>query len=113
LNFKTTGKRLLSRMSTHLAELILASTSVIEPTSSLQIHPKTLNTISSVCISNLYQSLPRQIRYAIKARGHVTKYWMFGGYNSIYYEVIASQTSTNCNGQPWNEWCVVPVLIVF
>jgi hypothetical protein len=29
-------------MSTHLAELIFPSTSVIEPTSSLQIHPKTL-----------------------------------------------------------------------
>jgi hypothetical protein len=31
-------------MSTHLAELIFPSTSVIEPTSSLQIHPKTLDT---------------------------------------------------------------------
>ena len=30
--------------------------------------------IPSVCISNLYQSLPSQIRHVIKARGHVTKY---------------------------------------
>ena len=43
-NFKTTGKRLLPRMSMHLAELIFPSTSVIEPTPSLQIHPKTLDT---------------------------------------------------------------------
>jgi hypothetical protein len=35
---------LLSRMSTHLAELIFPSTSVIVPTPSLQIHPKTLDT---------------------------------------------------------------------
>jgi hypothetical protein len=41
----TTGKRLLLRMSTHLAELIFPSTSVIVPTPSLQIHPKTLDTI--------------------------------------------------------------------
>ena len=33
-----------------------------------------LYAISSVCISSLYQSLPRQIRHVIKARGHVTKY---------------------------------------
>jgi hypothetical protein len=26
---------------------------------------------------------------------------MFGGYNSIYYEVIASQTATNCNRLTW------------
>jgi hypothetical protein len=26
---------------------------------------------------------------------------MFGGYNYIYYEVIASQTSTNCNRLTW------------
>jgi hypothetical protein len=32
------------------------------------------------------------VRHAIKARGHVTKYWRFRGYNSIYYEVIAYQT---------------------
>ena len=31
-------------MSTHLAELIFSSTSVIEPASSLQIRPKTLDT---------------------------------------------------------------------
>jgi hypothetical protein len=31
-------------MSTHLAELIFPSTSVIVPTPSLQIHPKTLDT---------------------------------------------------------------------
>jgi len=30
--------------------------------------------ISSVCISNLYRSLPRQIRHVIKAKGHATKY---------------------------------------
>jgi hypothetical protein len=34
---------------------------------------------------------------------HVTKYWMFGGYNSIYYEVIASKTSTNCNRLTWRD----------
>ena len=28
---------------------------------------------------------------------------MFGGYNSIYYEVIASQTSTNCNRLTWRD----------
>jgi ABC-type microcin C transport system permease subunit YejB len=28
---------------------------------------------------------------------------MFGGYNSIYYEVIASQTSTNCNRLAWRD----------
>jgi hypothetical protein len=28
---------------------------------------------------------------------------MFGGYNSIYYEVIASQTSTNCNRLTWSQ----------
>ena len=28
---------------------------------------------------------------------------MFGGYNSIYYEVIASQTSTNCNRLNWRD----------
>ena len=28
---------------------------------------------------------------------------MFGGYNSIYYEVIASQTSTNCNRLTWHD----------
>jgi hypothetical protein len=33
-----------ARMSTHLAELIFPSTSVIVPTPSLQIHPKTLKT---------------------------------------------------------------------
>jgi hypothetical protein len=56
-----------------------------------------------VCISNLFQSLPRQIRHVIKAIGNVTKYWMFGGYNFIYYEVIASQTSTNCNRLTWRD----------
>ena len=28
---------------------------------------------------------------------------MFGGYNSIYYEDIASQTSTNCNRLTWRD----------
>ena len=43
---------------------------------------------------------------------------MFGGYNSIYYEVIASQTSTNCNRLTWCDvvnvkyFCHIPVLPV-
>ena len=42
---------------------------------------------------------------------------MFGGYNSIYYEVIASQTSTNCNRLTWRDvvnvkyFCHITVVI--
>jgi len=60
--------------------------------------------------------IPRRIRHVIKAKGHVTKYCMFGEYNVIYHEVIASQTNfdriTYCDIANVKYFCHITVYMI-